>query len=248
MAYSREERLEVWARDGFFIAPQLLAAERVAELSEACDHVLAQVREASGHTGHTTTHITGLFAPEYFSERPELLTRLMAYASSREVVSLIHDLGLAHEGPLNLRSAHFFHEQSARDYDGDWHRDGDDVQRPQLEPASSVTPRLTSLRFRVALAPDDHLEVVPGSHRREDTPEELRLRRGHVRNAVNPEAIRLVLEPGDACVFDTWTLHRGRYRHGAMRRTLDLVFGFGIRKSVYYEALKHWRVGAGKVG
>jgi hypothetical protein len=246
MAYAYD-RLQAWELDGFFVVPRVFAADRVAALVEACDHVLAQVREVSKQTGHSTTHITGLFAPEYFAERPEFLARLSAYASSREVVGLLQDLDLQNEGPLNLRAAHYFHEPSARDYDGEWHRDGDEVQLPG--PAGSRALRSTSLRFRVALARDDHLEIVPGSHRRVDTPEEERLRRGHLRNAANvPGAIRIELEPGDVCVFDTWSIHRGRYRQCAIRRTLDLVFGFGVRKSLHFEALQTRRAAVRKLG
>lgn len=160
MAYP-DSGLRAWEQDDCFVVPQLLAAACVAELAEACDHVLERVR-ASNSAGHATTHITGLFAPEYFATRPDLLARLMAYASSREVIGLIEDVG-SHEGPLNLRSAHYFHEPSSRDYDGDWHRDGDDLQLP--EPARpGVRHRPISLRFRVAFACDDHLEIVPGSY------------------------------------------------------------------------------------
>lgn len=248
MAYAYD-RLQAWARDGFFVVPQLFGPDRVAALVEACDHVLAQVREVSNQTGHSTTHITGLFAPEYFAERPELLARLITYASSREVVGLIHDLDLRNEGPLNLRAAHYFHEPAARDYDGEWHRDGDEVQLTATEPAGSRALRSMSLRFRVALARDDHLELVPGSHSRVDTPEEQRLRRGHMRNAATaPSAIRIELEPGDVCVFDTWSIHRGRYRQGAIRRTLDLVFGFGVRRTSYFESVKSWIAAARKLG
>jgi ectoine hydroxylase-related dioxygenase (phytanoyl-CoA dioxygenase family) len=246
MAYQPEDRVQLWERDGLFVVPQRIAAARVADLTEACDHVLKQVREESAGTGHSTTHITGLLAPHYYAQRPDLLERLITFASSRAVIELIHDLGLPREGDLNLRSAHYFHEPTARDYDGEWHRDGDEVQLPKLDSEGRPALRSTSLRFRVALAQDDHLEIVPGSHRRDDTPEELRLRRGHVRNAATAAgAVRIELEPGDVCVFDTWTIHRGRYRRRATRRTLDLVFGFGMRRSSFVESLRDWRALAG---
>jgi hypothetical protein len=71
----------------------------------------------------------------------------------------------------------------------------------------------------------------PGSHVRADTAAELKLRWGPTRNAALASGSkRIVLEPGDVCVFDTWGVHRARYRHGAVRRTLDLLFGFGAPK------------------
>lgn len=242
MTHEREARLQAWQRDGIFVVPQLLEVEHVTALVEACDHVLSQVRADSANTGHTTTHITGLLAPEFYAERPDLLTRLINFASSPEVLALVQDLGRPNEGALNLRSVHYFHEPSARSYDGEWHRDGDAVQLPLVDDTNVPGPTSTSLRFRVALAHDDHLELVVGSHRRADTADELSLRRGRVRNAATMAGVtRFELAPGDVCVFNTWAIHRGRYRQGSKRRTLDLVFGFGLRKTAYYESLRRFR-------
>ena len=228
MASAKEPRLDAWQRDGFFVVRGALVETQLAALAEACDHVLAQVRAALPESGHSSTHIAGLFAPEYFRDRPAMLAELVNFASSRAVIDLVHDLGRPLEGELNLRDAQYFHEPSARDRDGDWHRDGDPGASATL--LATAERRPTSLRYRVALAPDDHLEIVPGSHQRTDTPEELRMRRGPVRNgALAGGPIRVALEPGDVCVFDTWSIHRGRYRCTTLRRTLDLLFGFGPR-------------------
>ncbi|HKP58069.1 MAG TPA: phytanoyl-CoA dioxygenase family protein [Polyangiales bacterium] len=239
MSFGPEYRCGTWDRDGFFVVPSLIDPPRISALGEACDHVLSQVRAKSQSTGHSTTHIAGLFAPEYFTDRPDLLARLIGLASSREVLGLIQDLGSPHDGALQFRTAHYFHEPSSRDYDGAWHRDGDEGQLPAVIPAA---PRSTSLRVRLPFAHDDHLEIVAGSHRRDDTAEELQLRRGRIRNAKNaPGAVRIALAPGDVCVFDTWTIHRGRYRQAAARRTLDLVFGFGTPKTNYFDLIRSLR-------
>ncbi len=233
MANDELERRRAWEQDGFFLVRHLLRPAQLRELSEACDHVLQQARDASSAQGHSTTHVSGLLAPDSFAERPEALTRLADFMSSREVLTLIHGLGRKGEGLPNLRDTQYFHEPSTRDYDGAWHRDGDG-------PGSSdaVAARPTVLRFRIAFAHDDHLEYVPGSHVRPDTPEERTLLKGTVRNGpLSSGAIRIDLEPGDACVFDTWGIHRARYRRFRIRRTLDLLFGFGPRKRVEYGAL-----------
>jgi ectoine hydroxylase-related dioxygenase (phytanoyl-CoA dioxygenase family) len=230
---AKDDRHRAWEDEGFFVVRDLLRPARVAALSEACDHMLAQVRGASSTQGHSTTHVAGLLAPEHFARRPELLSRLAEFMSSREVLALVHDLGRAGEGLLNLRDAHYFHEPSAREFDGDWHRDGDGAV-----PADPTT-RATSLRFRVAFAHDDHLEVVPGSHRRADTPEERAVLKGGARNAaLATPSVRIELAPGDVCVFDTWAIHRARYRRDRVRRTLDLLFGFGPRKRHDFGALQ----------
>jgi ectoine hydroxylase-related dioxygenase (phytanoyl-CoA dioxygenase family) len=227
------ERRRAWQEDGFLVVRGLLQPERVAELSEACDHVLQQVRAASSAHGHVTTHVSGLLAPEYFVKRPDALTRLAGYMSSREVLTLIHGLGRPGEGLPDLRDTQYFHEPSTRDYDGAWHRDGDGAA-----PSDTHAARPTLLRFRVAFAHDDHLEYIPGSHGRPDTPEERSVLKGPVRNApLTSGSVRIDLEPGDTCIFDTWGIHRARYRHDRIRRTLDLLFGFGPRRRVEYGAL-----------
>jgi len=238
---SVHDRLDSWERHGFFIVREHFDARLVSELAAACDHVLGQVRARSRDAGHTSTHITSLLVPDYYRDRPDALAQLTALPSAREVLELIHDLGRPLEGQLQLRAAHYFHEPSQRDYDGPWHRDGDEVALGQPDDGQSARPG-TLLRFRVALCADDHLEYVPGSHKRCDTPQELQLRRGAVRNApLARGAVRIHLRAGDVCVFDTWGIHRGRYRSGRRRRTLDLVYGFGPRKAASFDALAYLR-------
>src|SRR5690606_9857498 len=40
-------------------------------------------------------------------------------------------------------------------------------------------------------------------------------------------AQRIALDTGDACLFHAWMIHRGRYRAGVPRRTLDLIYKWG---------------------
>lgn len=71
-------------------------------------------------------------------------------------------------------------KQTKRDWDDDWHRDSQFGQPdPELECRRILTT--TSVHVRVALEDDDRLEIVPGSHRRWDTPEELQIRKGSKR-------------------------------------------------------------------
>jgi ectoine hydroxylase-related dioxygenase (phytanoyl-CoA dioxygenase family) len=231
------DRLHRWARDGFFVARGQLRPDRTRELAEACDHVLAQVRAASRDQGHSSTHIAGLLAPEYFVNRPALLTRLAEAMSSREVLALLADLGRPGEGLPNLRDTQYFHEPTGRDDEGHWHRDG--AGRAGSGTGEALGERPTLLRLRTAFAHDDHLEYVPGSHARADTPEERRALETRRRDAsLAYEAVRIELEPGDVCVFDTWGIHRARYRRNRVRRTLDLLFGFGPRRPINFVDLK----------
>jgi hypothetical protein len=228
VANNASERLRSWERDGFFVFRRAVRREVVDELSTICDSVLEQVRASSSSRGHTSTHISGLFAPEYFVGRPTARDRLADYASSPGVVTLLQDLGRPGEGVLNLRDTHYFHEPSTRDYDGPWHRDG---YVPGQNESESAAARPTHFRHRIAFVHDDHLEYIPGSHARPNTPEERDVLGGAMRNGPLASAsTRIELEPGDVCVFNVWGIHRARYRRHRVRRTLDLLFGFGPRK------------------
>lgn len=225
-----DDRRRSWARDGLFVVPGALDDARVRHLASACDHALESVRAASSETGHSTTYISPLLHSEYFADRPDAMQCLVALASSRDVLALVHDLRKPGEGELTLRDLQYFHEPR-RDHDGLWHRDGAGVAEPEAL-------RPTVLRFRVALAPDDHLEYVLGSHARQDTAQEREVLAGSRRNGPFPtEARRVALRPGDVCVFDAGGIHRARYRAGVARKTLDLVFAFGVRRKAFDPAL-----------
>jgi ectoine hydroxylase-related dioxygenase (phytanoyl-CoA dioxygenase family) len=224
------ERQRLWARDGLFVVSRAFDNARVRQLASACDRALEHVRATSNATGHTTTNISPLLHPECFADEPEALQCLVQLASSPDVIALVRDLGKPGEGELNLRDLQYFHEPK-RDHDGPWHRDGASVAQPE-----SIRP--TVLRFRVALAADDHLEYVLGSHARPDTEGEQQVLAGSRRNGTLPtEARRVALEPGDVCVFDAGGIHRARYRSRAARKTLDLLFAFGVRRRTFDPAL-----------
>jgi hypothetical protein len=219
------DRVQTWEDHGFFVVRARLGAQEVHRLVQACDHVLARVRARSSSAGHTTTHIDELLSPEHFTDRPELLTALTELASSRLVLSLIHDLGQGGGGAIPmLRGVHYFHEPSVRDHEGHWHRDGEGAS---AHPDRNE-PRVTRLRVRIALSYDDHLEYAPGSHKRVETDEALTLRTGALRHApLAQRTCRIVLEQGDLCVFNVWGIHRGRYRRARVRKTLDFLYSFG---------------------
>jgi len=228
--HGQQELLRAWRERGYFVIPGWLARAERLGLAGACDHALERARAESKVSGHLTTHLPNVLVPDYFRERPAALATLIEFVRSPAVLGLVQDLGPPLEGELELRSVQYFHEPSTRDYDGAWHRDGDEAT--PIAPASTQRPTL--VRFRIALAPDDHLEYVPGSHTRPDSEAELRVRRGAVRNGPLPSEVeRIALEAGDLCVFDTWGIHRGRYRHSRVRRTLDLLFGYGPRTFNY---------------
>ena len=78
---------------------------------------------------------------------------------------------------------------------------------------------------QIALVDSEDLELVPGSHCRDFTAAEWDICKDYpdgenIRSNGMPAAYRAVLEPGDACVFNSISIHRGRYHADKLRRTL----------------------------
>jgi hypothetical protein len=228
MAIARDSRLKFFHEHGYFVVPAFMPPTELGELRRACDMALDRARGASLEKGHTTAKIGLLADPSYFAHDRGALDRIAAFFGSAKVCALLD--GLAHpseDGPPRIKSADYYHEQTRRDWDGDWHRDSQFGQPdPEIERRLVLTT--TSVHVRVALETDDRLEIVPGSHRRWDTPDELRIRKGENRAiAAMPEAMRMTLRPGDACIFHAWSIHRATYRRAPVRRTVDALYAFG---------------------
>ncbi|WP_437741476.1 phytanoyl-CoA dioxygenase family protein [Sorangium sp. So ce1504] len=232
MSTSTRDRIDAFRAQGFFIMRAFLDVAERAELRCACDAALLRTRALSRETGHSTPRISLLTdGATCFQDDPCALELISAFVGSRRVCELLAGLsragaGEGEEDAPRLKDAHYYHEQTRRDWDGDWHRDSQFGQSdPEIERAIVATT--TSVHFRVALEDDDRLEIVPGSHARWDTPDELRIRRGADRTTPDmPNAARVALRAGDACIFHAWSIHRATYLRAPPRRTIDALYTF----------------------
>jgi hypothetical protein len=221
---SEGERVRSFRERSWFLVPRFLGEAERAELRRVCDEALEATRSTAQETGHSTPRISLLSEGGILQDR---VLRLTEHLASPRVCALLSGLGRAGEADApRLREAHYYHEQTRHDWDGDWHRDSQ-IGRSDPEIERAVVETTTWVHFRVALEADDRLEIVPGSHARWDTPDELRLRRGPRRNGSDmPGASRVALAAGDACVFHAWSVHRATYRREPVRRTIDAVYAF----------------------
>jgi len=225
--------IDIFHNRGFVVLPAFIAAAERLLLRRACDRVLERTRAECRETGHTTPRISLLREGRLGASDLETLAPLLAFASSRRVCALLPPLALPHESAVpQLRDVHYYHEQTQRDWAGDWHRDSQFGRSdPELE--RQLFERTTSIHFRIAFEDDDRLEIVSGSHRRWDSAEELSIRRGGQRATHEmPDAERVALRVGDACLFHAWSIHRASYRRAPIRRTLDLLYGFSQDGSI----------------
>jgi ectoine hydroxylase-related dioxygenase (phytanoyl-CoA dioxygenase family) len=109
--------------------------------------------------------------------------------------------------------------------DGFWHKDLVKAAPIHEWEDRRDTQRGIVAHVQIALVDSEDLEVVPGSHCRDFTPAEWEICKDYpgganIRSNNMPNAYRAVLQPGDACVFNSITIHRGRYHTDKLRRTL----------------------------
>ncbi|MFN8489000.1 MAG: phytanoyl-CoA dioxygenase family protein [Caldilineaceae bacterium] len=224
---------EQWENAGYVVVRGLFAAERTAQLHTICAAILAQWRVNNPENGKPggkpdATVMRHLNHPGYFHEHPEWLPILMAAVADEQVLTIARTI--LGEDPM-FRCTSFFFNPLENPRDGDWHRDSQ-FSTPNDEEEKAIIAKLSrsgnSIQMQIPLVPSEDIEYIPGSHIRWDTPPEYQIRKadGGKNNRSNnmPGALRLVLDAGDATLFNPYGLHRGRYRTEPLRRTLMLTY------------------------
>lgn len=195
----------------------------VVRLHDICERVLAQWRTAprsdNPPVGPQANYMRHLNDPGYHVEHPDDLAFLLDALGAPRVTESLHT-AMREEFLFGIASLYF--NPQGHSQDGFWHKDkiGDEAG------VAKVPETGAGLQMQIALVPTDDLELVPGSHLRDYTPEEhaICVADGGKHNRSNdmPGAVRLHLEPGDAALFTQLCIHRGRYHTDKLRRTLML--------------------------
>lgn len=217
---------EAYERDGFVVVRRLFGAAEAAELREVCDEIFAQwlAESRDPAAAADNTNMAYLTEPRFLEGRPRRRRTLLEAVADERPLGVVRQL-FGRELPF-LNTQYFF-EPATRSRGGDWHRD------QQFDAPDEATERermraVVGVHAHLALVADDHLEYVPGSHARWDTPAELKIRRGLGGAAKNSDAMpgarRVHLDAGDAVFFSPWGIHRGRYAAGRPRRTFDVIY------------------------
>jgi hypothetical protein len=212
-----------WRQRGFAIIRGFLDPYQVDVLRGICDRILTQVLARDPRLANAR-NIAYLTEREYFDFRGGELVNLIEFIADKQIISLLTDL--SGETPL-FHNTQYFYNPSWKSHDGEWHRDTQFLAPdPVLE--RRRMRQHTGAHFRVAFLPDRQLEYVPTSEQRWDSPEELAIRKGRNPTAPDmPGRTTIGLEPGDACLFHAWGIHRGTYKAAVPRRTLDIIYGWG---------------------
>lgn len=227
------EYFDLWRRDGYIVVRSLYTPERVAWLRETSERILNQWRIRNPETGEPgggpeATNIRHVNHPDYFAEDADGLRKMLAAIADSKVRGICREL---FAGEPLFRCTTLWMNPATQQLDGNWHRDSqflfpdEVVEQEKIAAANGIS---NHIQLQIALVPSEDIELVPGSHRRWDTPEEYAIRRadGGANNRSNsmPGTVRIALEPGDAVGFNAYGLHRGRYHADRLRRTFMLTF------------------------
>lgn len=218
-----EEINKHWKNSGLVVIPGFLDRLEIAELRRICDHVL-QNAIAEAPDRRNTSNIAYLTERRYFDSQEADLLYLLEFIADQRIISLL--TRLSGELPL-FHNTQYFYNPANTSWDGDWHRDTQFLA-PEIALEQERMKQHTGVHFRVAFVADSQLEYVPGSERRWDLAEELEIRKGaEARRSDMPGRTTVELGVGDACLFHAWGIHRGTYRADILRRTLDIIYGWG---------------------
>lgn len=175
-------------------------------------------------THEDATNIAYLTEERYFRDNPQDLYTLLEFVADRRITTILQ--GLSGEVPL-FHNTQYFYSPATKSWDGMWHRDTQFLAKiPDLKKQRLFGP-YTGAHFRIAFVANRQLQYVPGSHKRWDTAEEYRIRKGENASAEIPHSRVIELNTGDACLFHAWGIHRGKYRQATNRRTLNIIYGWG---------------------
>ena len=162
-----------------------------------------------------SAYLTGT---EYLDEQKrQILFEFLGASKLMGAVSLVMK-----QRPTFLNTLLFFNpvNEKQRNY---WHRDTQYHLSLEEQKKALLGPEV--IHFRVALVDEPGIELVPCSHKRWDTPEELDVRL-ETNNRKSYEALSsgkvIELQAGDLLIFSANMIHRGLY--GMDRFALDVLF------------------------
>ena len=224
-----------WQEQGYLVIKGAFDLERVAALRAGAEDARAQwniegaPESEPGGFGHGPTAwiMLHLNHPRYYRRNPKRLTQLLNAVGDAQVQRILREI---FRDEATLLQANLYVDPSQVANPSAWHRDcqfylqdvKDEAAERRVLSEEADPPR--ELHMHIPLAPTAASEVVPGSHRRWDTPAERHIRLHDRTCDAMPGALRLQLEPGDLAFFHVNALHRGLYQPGVLRRTIAVTY------------------------
>jgi hypothetical protein len=209
-----------YLEQGYVIIKGVYDRPRVDRLLDIGNRVLEQWRvrplTENPPVGPRSPYMRHINHMDYHQGRPDDLAFLLDAIAEPGVVDAATD---ALGEPILFYLATLYHNPQGESHDGQWHKD-------KIGPVEDRRDQITGqgVQMQIALLPTEDVQFVPGSHLRDYSDEER-----HIcidddgRNSTShdmPGAVTVKLDPGDAVIFHSTGLHRGRYHVDKPRRTL----------------------------
>jgi len=152
---------------------------------------------------------------------PEERQTLFNFISQDLILDTVNQL--IPDGPTFMNTQLFFNpcNSEQKNY---WHRDLQ-YNDMSIEEQKKVLTSLNVIHVRIAFEDEPGLELIPGTHKRWDTPEEVAVRlqlHSKKNHFTLPKTKKIPLKSGDMLVFSANMIHRGLYGMG--RFALDILY------------------------
>ncbi len=209
-----------WRTRGYVVLPRFMGWRDRERLRAACDRAERSWRNGlpPQRRDGPLSNMAYLTSPRWYDDR-RVPAEILEFVAEPSVLDLI---GAITGGVPLFHNTQYFMEQQGADWDGEWHRDSQFLAADAAAEKRDIAAT-TGVHFRIALAGDPWLRIVPGSHRRWDTAREWAIRRE--RAGGDPVgAVSVPLRAGDALLFHSWSIHQGLYRREPARRTFDVIY------------------------
>ncbi|KGJ88919.1 phytanoyl-CoA dioxygenase family protein [Colwellia psychrerythraea] len=209
----------LYSESGYLLMRNFLSDDEVLTLHNVVAefHRLWQKANAS-YYAQTALNSAYLTNREYLNDKQRQV--LFDFIGSEKVMSIVNKLIPIQ--PCFLNTQLFFNPVNTNQ-NNYWHRD------PQyhltIEQQKSAILSSEVIHFRLPLLDEPGIELVPGTHKRWDSTEELNVRleqEGHKNNEPLSQGKVIKLDAGDLLIFSANMIHRGLY--GLDRLAFDILF------------------------
>jgi hypothetical protein len=242
---------EAWNKQSYLKLPQVFTRERVERLYAVCERSFEQWKREGTSDGEPMRYcykpnawcMIHLNHPKYHRQDPTGLADLLNAVADPAVMEVIREV---FADDAVMMQVNYYIDPPGETRIGDWHRDcqfypGVDMEGQKKAVMEEGDPP-RELHMHIPLIPSHATEVVPGTHNRWDTPEELRIRTQDAKSEKMPGRLPIELVPGDLAFFHVNAIHRGMYYVGVPRRTIAVSFGrVAYPRLATPEWLLNWR-------
>jgi ectoine hydroxylase-related dioxygenase (phytanoyl-CoA dioxygenase family) len=210
---------EIYQEKGYVLIRNFLSDKEVLELRTILNefHHLWQQKNSSFYA-ETAVNSAYLTSGEFLNA--EQRNRLFDFTASNKVMNLVNELIPKEACFLNTQ---LFFNPVNDEQNNYWHRD------PQyhlsIEQQQAALTLFDVIHFRLPVMDEPGIELIPGTHKRWDTTEELGVRleqNGHKNNQSLSQGETIKLFAGDLLIFSANMIHRGLY--GLERLAFDILF------------------------